>query len=158
MVLSVSLISATSMAALAMLGPASMPTFVLRLASKTISPEDLEQGRIRSIVLVDVRSPEEFEVDRIAGSHLIPIDRFQTADGANQVNTLVAASQSKGRQPMVVLYCQTGPRSYRAYKFLESSGVRMVVLEGGIRDWRKRVPADRDRAVLAPILLEAERL
>ncbi len=75
-------------------------------------------------LLLDVREPQEYAINRIPGSFLIPM-----SDLPRRVGELDAA------RPTVV-YCKVGERSARAVEFLRGVGFRDVRnLTGGVRRW-----------------------
>lgn len=95
----------------------------------TIEPEALRPQLDRGeVVLVDVREPNEWEINRIGGARLIPL-----ATLPERVNDLNTADD-------IVLYCKTGSRSARAVNFLYDLGFRKIKnLTGGIDAWIDRV-------------------
>lgn len=124
---------------------------------KQVTVAELQQGKLKPVLLIDVRSPEEYAEDRIGKSPLVPITEMETGTGVERVRDLVQKSvQPNQDQPAVVFYCKAGPRSVKAYKRLEGTGLKMAVLSGGITAWRKSVSAGQDAAVLSPIVLEAK--
>lgn len=81
----------------------------------------IERGEV---VLIDVRSPEEFAESRIAGALNAPIDTFDPA----------AIPMEDGRE--TILYCRSSGRSGRAATMLsEFLGTEVRHLEGGILAW-----------------------
>ena len=95
-----------------------------------ITPEGLKAkiDRGEPVVLVDVREPVEWQINRIPGATLIPL-----ADLPRRVNELSTADE-------VVAYCKVGERSARAVRFLRELGFRKVRnLAGGIDAWIERV-------------------
>jgi rhodanese-related sulfurtransferase len=84
-----------------------------------------------SLLLVDVRSPEEFAV-----SHLPGAVNLQTA-------AQIAATVNERKPARTVLYCSVGFRSSRLVHVLARQGLRGVMnLEGSIFQW-----ANEGRAV-----------
>lgn len=77
----------------------------------------MEQG---TAVVVDVREPEEFAREHIAGARLVPLSRFDP--GAVPVGKTV------------VLHCKSGRRSAEAAARLGGAGVYQ--LKGGIDAWK----------------------
>jgi adenylyltransferase/sulfurtransferase len=80
------------------------------------------------IKILDVREPNEYQINRIAGATLIPLGeiprRYAELDPDDE---------------MVVL-CKIGDRSARAADFLRSVGFKSVLnLRGGILDWIDKV-------------------
>ncbi len=92
---------------------------------RSIEPEALKAKLDRKeIVLVDVREPQEWEINRIEGAKLIPLMRLP-----ERVNELDTADE-------IVLYCKVGERSARGVDFLHELGFRKVKnLRGGIDAW-----------------------
>lgn len=80
------------------------------------------------IVLIDVREPAEWEVNRIAGAVHVPL-----AD-------LRPASIPAGRA--AVLYCKTGARSAQGLAALAAAGVPARHLRGGIVAWATEFEPD----------------
>jgi adenylyltransferase/sulfurtransferase len=79
-------------------------------------------------LLVDVRTPGEWEVCRIGGALLLPL------------HLLPARLQELDREAEIVLYCHVGVRSALATQFLLKEGFRRVRnLIGGIDAWSLRV-------------------
>ncbi|AFY71716.1 Rhodanese-like protein [Thalassoporum mexicanum PCC 7367] len=118
-------------------------TYLNSRTHKTITVQELQQGLVEPLVLIDVRSPQEYAEDHILGSVLVPIDEIESGDGVQQIQAIVEQSLGAGQpQPTVVLYCRTGPRSHRAYaKLSKAADFNFVVLEGGITAWRETVQA-----------------
>lgn len=92
---------------------------------------EIEPAELRSLldsgggfVLLDVREPHEFEINRIEGSRLLPL-----GDLPARVHELDSADE-------IVVYCLMGSRSADACKFLRAAGFQKVRnLRGGIRSW-----------------------
>ena len=78
----------------------------------------------RDIQFVDVRSPEEYDQDRIPGARLIPVDGLRERIGELDADRPVA------------VYCGVGLRGYLACRILTQHGFRATNLSGGIRGWR----------------------
>ena len=75
--------------------------------------------------LVDVRSPQEFKEDRLISSINIPLYELE-----NNANILLPDKDAH-----IILYCQSGARSKKAYKILEKLGyTNLYNLEGGINN------------------------
>ena len=78
--------------------------------------------------ILDVREPNEYQINRIAGSTLIPLGE------------LPRRYQELPRDREIIAQCKTGARSGRAQEFLKSVGFGNVKnLKGGIRDWIDQV-------------------
>lgn len=77
------------------------------------------------LVLVDVRSPIEFETEHIAGSVNVPLE------------ALDSRSEEVSRNGQLVVICRSGKRAERAAYTLMGRGFQPKVLEGGMIAWRK---------------------
>jgi molybdopterin/thiamine biosynthesis adenylyltransferase/rhodanese-related sulfurtransferase/molybdopterin converting factor small subunit len=86
----------------------------------------LDEGR--SVTLVDVRNPPEWEICRIDGAKLIPLPELQ-----DRMGELDPADT-------IVVHCHHGGRSAQAVRFLRQMGFsRAINLAGGIDSWSLRV-------------------
>jgi rhodanese-related sulfurtransferase len=96
--------------------------------ARSLTPAEVK-GRIESgdhFILLDVRSPKEWEESKIDGADavLIPIDELRS-----RLNELP-------RDAEVVTYCQRSVRAYQAEKILEGAGFKDVkFLDGSIVGW-----------------------
>jgi len=78
--------------------------------------------------IVDVREPNEYQINRIPGSVLIPL-----GDVPKRQNELDPNDE-------IVVHCKMGARSAKAADFLRSVGFKRVLnLKGGILDWVEKV-------------------
>jgi len=95
-----------------------------------ISPKEFKQKmESGEYVLVDIRTPEEYEAERLPGVDL-NLD-FYADDFANQVNKL-------DKNKKYLYYCRTGHRSGQAGHYAEDLGFKEVYeLDGGIVAWKK---------------------
>jgi adenylyltransferase/sulfurtransferase len=95
-----------------------------------ISSVELKQRLDRGdrLTLVDVREPNEYQINRIAGSVLIPL-----GDVPSRYRELHPDGE-------IIVHCKMGGRSARAADFLRSVGFKRVLnLKGGILDWIDKV-------------------
>jgi rhodanese-related sulfurtransferase len=79
-------------------------------------------------VIVDVREPQEYQINRIEGSKLIPLgelpQRYEELDP----------------NAALVMQCKSGARSAKATQFLRAVGFKNVRnLAGGILGWIDQV-------------------
>ena len=89
-----------------------------------------------AIVLIDVREPGEWEVNRIDGARLIPKSALESGEGL----ALIPADRTP------VLYCKSGMRSAQALTALRAAGFADARhLEGGILAWAQRFEPDMPR-------------
>lgn len=79
-------------------------------------------------LLLDVRTPAEFETSHIPGSINVPLGLIEKH----------AADLSASLEGNVVIVCRSGARAQRAQQYLEAVGVNNLhVLDGGIEAWKK---------------------
>jgi rhodanese-related sulfurtransferase len=159
------LMSVASLSAVALFHHMDIPTFIASLNTKQITVAELQQGKLKPVILIDVRSPEEYAEDRIGESPLVPLIDIEMGFGAKQVQAIVKAQVKDDRpQPIVVLYCARGGRSVKAYQQLakvdrystnkiQDINLNIVVLSGGIKAWRQAVSVQKDAQILDPITL-----
>ena len=96
------------------------------MESYEITMEELKQKQIHGAEIVDVRSEQEYNEGHIMGA--INIAEYEIND--NIVNIL------KDKEKEIVLYCQVGSRSKKAYKKLVKLGYKNVYdLYGGLENW-----------------------
>lgn len=89
---------------------------------------DVEETKGRldrgEIVLLDVRTPQEYEMARIEGSRLIPLREIP-----EHLDDL-------DREAPIVVHCHHGPRSIQATMYLRQQGFESVwSMAGGIDAW-----------------------
>ena len=86
----------------------------------------LDEGQ--EITLLDVRTQQEYDIARIEGSTLIPLQELQDRLGElDPADTIVA-------------HCHHGMRSAKAVQFLRQMGFKRAInLAGGIDSWRQEV-------------------
>lgn len=95
---------------------------------KKITPEQAKKmlDENKNIVLLDVRTDEEFKEKRIKGSILIPDYDIKTK----------AEQLLKDKKATILVYCRSGHRSAIASHELVSMGYSNVYDFGGIIDWK----------------------
>lgn len=77
------------------------------------------------ILLVDVREPQEFAAERIAGAVLFPLSSFDPAK----------LPEAGGRQ--IVFHCGVGKRSMMALNLCQQAGLPLEThLAGGLQAWK----------------------
>lgn len=92
-----------------------------------ITPEEAKK-RIDSgekIILLDVRTKEEYEEKRIPNSSLIPVEVIEQE----------APSKLTDKAATIFVYCRSGSRSVIAVQTLNKLGYTNVYNLGGIIDW-----------------------
>ena len=148
-VLCLGIFSVGSVSLAAVVNHMDTPTFISSFTTKQVSVSELQQGKLQSpVILIDVRTSEEYAEDRIGGSLLIPLTDIQNGIGVKQIQEIAINTKIERPKPTIVLYCTRGPRSIKAYKLLEKTGLNLVVLKGGITEWREAVPPEKDAQIL----------
>jgi len=105
-------------------------------AGSTISVVDLEhmlkerEEGTRDFVLVDVREPNEYEINQIPGAVLIPKGEFLNGSAFEQLS----------QDTPVVLHCKSGARSAEALAVLKGAGYSDAVhVGGGVVAWVNQI-------------------
>ncbi len=84
----------------------------------------------KSIDLIDVREPAEYEIVRIPGSRLVPKGDILSG----------AALSSLPQDKQIVLYCKSGVRSAEALAAVKAAGFKDAVhVQGGVVSWVRQV-------------------
>jgi adenylyltransferase/sulfurtransferase len=77
---------------------------------------------------VDVREPNEYQINRIPGTTLIPLGEVERR--LSELNP----------EDEIVVHCKMGGRSAKAADILRAKGFKRVLnLKGGILDWIDKV-------------------
>jgi sulfur-carrier protein adenylyltransferase/sulfurtransferase len=80
------------------------------------------------LTLIDVREPNEYQINRIPGTTLIPL------------GDIPRRYAELNKDDEIVVHCKMGGRSAKAADFLRSVGFKRVLnLKGGILDWIDKV-------------------
>jgi molybdopterin/thiamine biosynthesis adenylyltransferase/rhodanese-related sulfurtransferase len=105
-------------------------------AGSTISVVQLEHmlkeqaEGARDLVLVDVREPNEYEINRIPGSVLIPKGDFLNGSALEKLPS----------DKQVVMYCKTGVRSAETLAIVKGAGYADAVhVGGGVSAWVNQI-------------------
>lgn len=77
-----------------------------------------------NILLLDVRTPEEYAGAHIPGSKSLPLDRLGSG-----------ISKIADKDTEIIVYCLSGARAASACSYLASQGYTNVSTMGGIRSW-----------------------
>lgn len=89
-----------------------------------VAHERLEKEK--NIVLLDVRTMEEYQESHISNSILIPLDNLK-----EQVTETI-----QDKDTVIFVYCRSGNRSTEAAKILVDLGYTKVFnIDGGIKNW-----------------------
>lgn len=97
---------------------------------KDITPSEakINMGRDKSIVLLDVRTPEEYKERHIPGSTLLPLEKPEAFIPA-------LAKLVPDKNTAIYVYCRSGRRSREAVDMMQTAGFSNVFNLGGIKDW-----------------------
>jgi len=76
-------------------------------------------------ILLDVRTPEEYNMERLKGAKLIPVDELAAR----------APKDLPDKNATILVYCQSGIRAKSAVKLLIQMGYKDVNCFGGIANW-----------------------
>ena len=109
--------------------PAAPEPVIVNNATELTSVELKQRlDRGEKLTIVDVREPNELQINRIPGSVHIPL-----GDIPKRYNELDPDAE-------LVMQCKSGVRSAKAADFLRSVGFKRVLnLKGGILDWIDKV-------------------
>jgi phage shock protein E len=86
---------------------------------KTMMDED------PTIILVDVRTEEEYKEEHIPGALLLPVDDMEN----------LASEVISDKEAVYIIYCRSGNRSATAAQQLINLGYQNIYDMGGIIDW-----------------------
>ena len=93
---------------------------------KGVNCMELQEGRQarEELVLLDVRTPDEFAAAHIPGSVLIPLDAVRSRAG------------EVPKDKRVIVHCRSSLRAWEALRILKGRGYDNVeLLEGGLAAW-----------------------
>lgn len=80
----------------------------------------------KEVVLLDVRTPEEFSQEFIEGAILIPV----------QVLNKNLSKLQPYKDKKIIVYCHSGNRSVAASRILSENGFHPLNVKGGISQWK----------------------
>lgn len=109
---------------------------LLTLATPTLPPPGVVDGATAQqvaaagAVIVDVRTPTEYQAGHIPGARLIPFDQMASRAG-----------ELPGKDRPVLLYCRTGRRTAMAAATLRQLGYTAVYDLQGLANWPGPVEA-----------------
>jgi len=101
-----------------------------------ISQQELLEANPNSIVVVDVRTSEEYQQEHVPNAINIPL--------SNIIDNPAVLTFS--REKPIVLYCRSGYRAGKAAEALQKHGYQNLQhLEGDMQDWLKAgLPVEND--------------
>lgn len=91
---------------------------------ESMAPDELKKAAGRPLI-IDVRSPIEFETEHLEGSVNIPLEQLE------------ARSEELPRIGALVVVCRSGKRAERGAYVLLGKGLQPKILAGGLLAWRK---------------------
>tara|TARA_R110002153_G_scaffold3042_8_gene14473 strand:+ start:16120 stop:16494 length:375 start_codon:yes stop_codon:yes gene_type:complete len=94
-----------------------------------ISQQELLEADAKDLVIVDVRTPEEFQQGHVPNAINVPLSEIID-------NPAILASS---KEKSIVLYCRSGYRAGKAAKALQKDGYQNLShLEGDMQAWLKQ--------------------
>ena len=90
-----------------------------------------------NVVFLDVRSPMEYNEERIANTPLMPLQYLE-----QRINNL-----DKFKNKKIIVYCHSGNRSELAVEIMREYGFNAFNMQGGILRWK----AERFPTINGPI-------
>lgn len=101
------------------------PGYGKKIETRKLTPSELAKviGDLTNTVVVDVRDPKEFQEGHIKNAINVPIKEFATRSG------------EISKKKRVVVYCNTGSRSYLAYKKLVNMDYKNIY-QSLLKDWK----------------------
>lgn len=111
-----------------------VPTTEKKASFSNITPEEAKKrmDSEKGIILLDVRTKEEYETGHIKGSMLISVDILRGE----------AEKNLKNKDASIFIYCRSGNRSLTAANILVELGYKNVYNLGGIKDWPYEVVSE----------------
>ncbi len=98
---------------------------------RRISSDQLreKQKRGEDTIVLDLRTPEDFEKEHLAGSTNVPLESL-TPEVVQQL------IEQHSKSPFFLM-CSTGKRAYKAAEiFYDSGHFDVIVIAGGLLAWR----------------------
>ncbi len=91
-------------------------------------------GKAKNVLLLDVRTKEEFSEEHIKNALNIPVQELE-----KRLDEL-----KKYKNFEIIVYCRSGARSRRASEILVKNGFKFVYnLSGGIIEWKKQFEVEK---------------
>ena len=103
------------------------PNYEERIETTKVNPEDLAaliKSGAETFTVVDVRDPEEFAEGHIPDSINIPVATFASQSGVLD------------KKKQIIVYCNSGGRSYNAYRKLMKLGYKKIK-QAIFADWKE---------------------
>lgn len=95
---------------------------------KTVSPTQAQEmvSNNKEILLLDVRTPDEYAAGHIDNAILIPV----------QVLNQNLTQLKDAKQKPIIVYCASGMRSVSASRILSDHGYKVINMDGGMNQWK----------------------
>lgn len=102
-------------------------TSTMEVSYNKVTPEEAKEKleNEKEIILLDVRTKEEYETGHIKDAILTPVDNLKED----------ASKNLKDKETLIIVYCRSGNRSAIAANVLVELGYKNVYDLGGIIDW-----------------------
>ena len=84
----------------------------------------------KNIVILDVRTQEEYDRKHIKNAVLLPIEEIRKGNFSEKL---------PDKNQKILVYCRTGRRSEDSAKILSENGYRNICDIGGLKDWEGEV-------------------
>jgi phage shock protein E len=117
-------ISTSLIVALIALGGLAVGTAAFADGADVVTGSQAQELVADGAVLVDVRTPQEFNAGHIEGAINIPLHELR-----QRIDELGSPDEP------IVLYCRSGNRSHQAEVYLEGQGFENVYDLGSYRNW-----------------------
>ncbi|MBS3027242.1 MAG: hypothetical protein HCA25_09140 [Dolichospermum sp. DET50] len=105
---------------------ASIPQITVQELQKLILSKNPQ------LLLIDVRTPAEYEYTHIPGAILVPLTDVEAGIGIINIKSLTPGHK-------LITYCSVGVRSNKALELLKSAGITGENVKGGIHEWRNKI-------------------
>lgn len=109
---------------------------------EVVSPKEFQTklAADSAAYLLDVRKPDEFAAEHLAGAHLLNwLDSETFKEGAKDLD----------KEKTIYVYCRSGRRSNAAANYLAEQGYKVVDMDGGILAWEKAgLPVTKENPVI----------
>ena len=101
-----------------------MMSWLIGMGCEDMTPDEVRKVKgSGKVVLVDVRTPQEYASKKIDGAKLVPLQELESR----------VSEIPKDKE--VILYCQNGIRSLIACRYLKKLGYSVKNMAGGISRW-----------------------
>lgn len=120
------------------------------MSIQTATPSGILSLGEHNIIIVDIRSREDWEREHISGSLSVPV---------NENDVSLPPDFRPDENSVVVLHCQSGMRTERCAPALASlfAPARTIVMQGGLNAWKKAgYPTQVNRSIPLPLMRQVQ--